>query len=41
MRGKTDLGTIPLVLPLGEGGRRGVEGGGGGGEACGVAEVAP
>jgi len=35
------LGTVPFVLPLGEGGGRGVEGRGGAGEARGVAEVIP
>jgi hypothetical protein len=40
---RTDLGTVPFVLPLGEGGGRGVEGrgGAGAGEARGVAEVIP
>lgn len=43
-RKETDLGTVPFVLPLGEGGRRGMEGRGtgGGGETRGVvAEVGP
>lgn len=39
--GRTDLVAVPFVPPLGEGGGRAVEGGGGTGEARGVAEVVP